>query len=67
MVLKKPSIRLVGEENKKAVVQKFEERYKEEDLVLDYLYKNDDSDDEPPFDVEEEASTDDSMDWLAAL
>ena len=39
MVLKKPMIKLVGDD-KTPVVQKFEEKYKEEDLVLDYLYDN---------------------------
>lgn len=69
MVLKKPQIKLVGEE-KTPVIQKFEERYTEDDLVLDYLFNNKKSDtkeDEPPFDVEEESGEDDSMSWLANL
>lgn len=66
MVLKKPMIKLVGEE-KTPVLQKFEEKYKEDDLILDYLYKDNGSkDDELPFDVEE-SSADDSMDWLNSL
>jgi hypothetical protein len=68
MVLKKPSIKLVGDD-KVPVVQKFEERFTEEDLVLDYLHKNKDADnDKPPFDTEEESDdTDNSMDWLKNL
>ena len=68
MVLRKPFIRLVGED-KVAVLQKFEERYEEEDLVLDYLYQDNDVDDEAPFDTEEETDgeADDSMSWLNAL
>lgn len=69
MVLKKPSIKLVGED-KVPVVQKFEERFTEDDLVLDYLYKNKDTDDnKPPFNTEEEADSDvdSSMDWLNSL
>ena len=67
MVLKKPMIKLVGDD-KVPVVQKFEERFTEEDLVLDYLYKNKDSDDDkPPFDTEEESGSDDSMSWLNDL
>ena len=68
MVLKKPSIKLVGED-KVPVVQKFEERYKEEDLVLDYLYANSKSaKDEAPFDTNEtESDVDNSMDWLNSL
>ena len=65
MVLRKPMIRLVGED-KIPVVQKFEERYKEEDLVLDYLYDNKSDDDEPLFGAIDE-SDDDSMSWLANL
>lgn len=66
MVLKKPMIKLVGDD-KVPVLQKFEERYTEEDLILDYL--NDSNVDEPytddddaPFDTE-----DDSMAWLKSL
>jgi len=69
MVLKKPSIKLVGDD-KTPVVQKFEERFTEDDLVLDYLYKNKDTDNnKPPFDTEEESDSDadDSMDWLNNL
>ena len=62
MVLKKPMIKLVGDD-KTPVVQKFEERFTEDDLYLDYLYKgknNNESDD-----VEEESESDeDSMAWL---
>lgn len=60
MVLKKPMIKLVGDD-KVPVVQKFEERFTEDDLYLDYLYKgkNDNESDE-----EEESDSDDSMAWL---
>ena len=67
MVLKKPQIKLVGDD-KVPVIQKFEERYTDDDLYLDYLYKNNDTaehpagnDDEPPFDTEESGS---DLDWL---
>lgn len=69
MVLKKPSIKLVGD-NKTPVVQKFEERFTEDDLALDYLHKNKDADnDKPHFDTEEESddNADDSMAWLSNL
>lgn len=66
MVLRKPMIKLVGDD-KTPVIQKFEERYTEEDLILDYLNKNDSKDNEPPFDAEEESSADDSMSWLNNL
>lgn len=71
MVLKKPQIKLVGnDDNKVPVIQMFRERYTEEDLVLDYLYDNKKSnakDDKPPFDTEEESEEDDSMSWLNNL
>ena len=64
MVLKKPLIKLVGDD-KTPVIQMFPERYAEEDLVLDYLYKNADSNDnEAPFDTDEDSDTDDGMAWL---
>ena len=67
MVMRKPSIKLVGDD-KTPVVQKFEERFTEEDLVLDYLYKNKGEDsDKPPFDTEEESSSDSDMSWLNNL
>lgn len=67
MVLKKPQIRLVGED-KVPVVSVYPERYEEDDLVLDYLYENkDEDDDKPPFDVDEESGGDNSMDWLNSL
>lgn len=66
MVLKKPQIKMVGNEDSKVpVVQKFEERYKEEDLVLDYLFANKDTEVEV-YD-EEESVADDSMSWLDQL
>lgn len=66
MVLRKPMIKLVGEE-KTPVIQVFPERFEEDDLVLDYLYKDKKNDDnKPPFDTEEESSADD-MDWLSKL
>lgn len=63
MVLKKPMIKLVGED-KTPVVQKFEERFTEEDLILDCLSGN--KSDDAPWDEEEEAN-DDSMSWLNDL
>lgn len=64
MVLKKPQIKLVGED-KIPVIGIFEERYSEEDLILDCMNgKND----EPPFDTDEEDESEDSnMDWLNSL
>jgi hypothetical protein len=66
MVLKKPMIKLVGDENV-PVVQKFEERFTEDDLYLDYLYKGKASNNESDEDSEEESGADTSMDWLNRL
>ena len=63
MVLKKPMIKLVGDD-KVPVVQKFEERFTEDDLYLDYLYKNKTENDN---EAEEEVDSDDSMAWLNKL
>lgn len=67
MILKKPMIKLVGEE-KTPVVQMFEERYTEDELVLDYLFeKKEESDEAVPFDVDDDDDVDSGMDWLNAL
>ena len=71
MVLVKPQIKMVENgDNKIPVIQKFEERYTEDDLVLDYLYDNKNTntkDDKPPFDTDDESEEDDSMSWLNNL
>lgn len=69
MVLKKPMIKLVGDD-KVPVIQNFPERYTEDDLVLDYLYKNNSNIETPTGDAEElpfDTDGDDSMDWLKNL
>lgn len=70
MVLVKPQIKMVENgDNKVPVIQRFEERFTEDDLVLDYIYakKTNAKVDEAPFDVEEEVDEDDSMSWLNNL
>lgn len=66
MVLKKPYIKLVGEE-KTPVIQVFSERYTEDDLYLDYVFNNNSNDNNPPFDTEEESSESADLDWLSKL
>ena len=66
MVLKKPQIKLVGED-KTPVLQIFEDRYSEEDLILDCM--NNENDD-VPFDTDEEVESDagdNELDWLSKL
>lgn len=68
MVLKKPYIKLVGDDdNKVPSVQKFEERFTEEDLVLDCLVGKSKNDNKPPFDTDEEDGADSGLDWLNQL
>lgn len=55
MVLRKPYIRLVGE-NKIPELQKFENQYTEDELILDYLYGD-----------EEESNGSSDLDWLNEL
>lgn len=67
MVLGKPYVKLVGEE-KVPVLQKFEEKYSDDDLILDYIYGNTFSnvtDEEVPFN--ESVESDNDMDWLSKL
>lgn len=66
MVLKKPQIKLVGEE-KVPVLQVFPEKYKEEDLILDYIYKSNSSVDEAPFSEDTSNDSDSDLDWLSKL
>ena len=74
MFLRKPLIRLTGDE-KKPVAQKFESRYKEEDLILDYLNEQINQDVansmNPPEEVDdavtEDGGTTDDMAWLNNL
>lgn len=68
MVLVKPQIKLVGED-KILVIQKFDERYTEEDLVLDYVFNNKTNDSNKADDIKEEIdiTADDSMGWLNDL
>ena len=67
MVLKKPMIKLVGED-KTPVIQMFEGRFTEEDLILDYLYKESNVETKSiDVDNEAEEDDDDEMGWLNAL
>ena len=67
MLLRKPTVKLEGED-KIPVLQKFEERYTEDDLYLDYLYKNkNETDDSEDVDDANETESLDSLDWLDKL
>lgn len=76
MILKRPFLRMVGEEGNKILqIQKFEDKYSDEDLMLDYLIKHEepeeDDDDEVPFKeekVKEKPSDDlDDDSWMDSI
>ena len=62
MVLRKPHIKLVGED-KIPTLQKFEQKYTEDDLVIDLGG----DEEEAPFDEDEDSSDDSDMSWLEDL
>lgn len=61
MILKKPHIKLVGEDNT-PVLQKFDQKYEEDDLVINTC-----SDEDASFDTDEKSSDDSDMSWLDSL
>lgn len=61
MILQKPVIKLVGED-KTPVVQIFDDKYEEDELVIDTG-----SDEDVPFDTDEKSSDDSDMSWLDSL
>jgi hypothetical protein len=68
MLLKKPHIKLVGDD-KTPVVQVFDDKYTEDELIIDTGAAEDDEE-ELPFDEDKssnESSDDDSMSWLDEL
>lgn len=75
MVIRKPLIKMVEDKegNKTPVIQKFEQKYDEDDLILDFMYETEDENvetesDELPF-AEDVAETVDANDtsWLDNL
>lgn len=66
MVFVKPQIKLVGDD-KTPVVQKFEDRFTEDDLVLDCMTNNKTKTKTVNEVEEEDSGSDNSMDWLNSL
>lgn len=73
MVIRKPAIKMVEDKdgNKTPVIQKFDQKYDEDDLILNFMYETEDeekADDEDgiPFD-ESPVSSDDDNSWLDNL
>ena len=69
MIIKRPLIKLVGEEGSKVPqVQIIENKYSEEDLQLDYLIAHEDEDIEEDVDIEDQDGTsDEDEDWMKQL
>lgn len=70
MIIRKPVIKMVGDEGSKLpVIQKFENKYSEEDLLLDFMFEQDDEEevDGDSFSEAESTETDDDADWLNKL
>ena len=69
MLILKPSIRMVGEEgDKKPVVQRIDEKFSEDDLIMDCLSPRDEDDaNEVEDDTVDVNDSSDDEDWLSAL
>jgi len=70
MVIRKPQIKMVedADGNKTPVIQKFEKKYAEEDLVMDFMDEEDESVDEAQEPTEEPIiATEEEEDWLKDL
>lgn len=69
MLLTRPVIKLVGEDGEKIPqIQKFDNKYSEDDLVLDYLIKKDDDDEnDPDEESESEETSDEEIDYDAMI
>jgi hypothetical protein len=67
MVIRRPAIKMVGEEDsKKPVILKTEGQYKEEDLFFDFMIKKEEEEENDSEDKEEEKDEED-LSWMDAL
>lgn len=69
MIIRRPAIKMVGEEdNKKPVILKTEGQYKEEDLVFDFMFEEDGENQNDFKDITTEDDTaENDLSWLDAL
>lgn len=74
MVIRKPLIKMVEDKegNKTPTIQKFDKKYEEEDLILDFMLASDDEEEEAEAETEventdDEAPANDDNDWLNNL
>lgn len=67
MVIRRPSIKMVGEDdNKKPVILKIEGQYRDEDLLFDFMIKKDESEGSNS-ESNEEVKDEDDLSWMDAL
>lgn len=74
MVIRKPLIKMVEDKegNKTPTIQKFDKKYEEEDLILDFMLASDDEEEEAEAeteieDTDDEAPANNDNDWLNNL
>ena len=74
MVIRKPLIKMVEDKegNKTPTIQKFDKKYEEEDLILDFMLASDDEEEEAEAeteveDTDDETPANDDNDWLNNL
>lgn len=74
MVIRKPLIKMVEDKegNKTPTIQKFDKKYEEEDLILDFMLASDDEEEEAEAeteveDTDDEVPANDDNDWLNNL
>ena len=74
MVIRKPLIKMVEDKegNKTPTIQKFDKKYEEEDLILDFMLASDDEEEEVEVeteveDTDDETPSNDDNDWLNNL
>lgn len=81
MVIRRPLIKMVGDDNedKKPVIQKFEKKYEDEDLVLDFMLETENDEDDTDADASDDydvfgenenkkkSNSDDDTSWLDEL
>ena len=67
MVIRRPAIKMVGEDdNKKPVILKTEGQYRDEDLLFDFMIKKEESEENDPENNEEDEKEED-LSWMDAL
>ena len=73
MVLRKPLIKMVEDKdgNKTPIIQKFEKKYDEDDLILDFMFGGDDEESNESSNTETESESEETIendnDWLKNL